>query len=368
MQCLLDEHCKLKLRQVAFAGLALVLLSFRGASAQTVESHDVAPNVAPMCWAPAALAAKDAEQRIQKRVPQAFVPAPTGHLAEFSPRSEHGVVRRVQLPLGKKMVALTFDLCEQANEVSGYQGGIVDFLRANQIKATFFAGGKWMLTHPERAKQLMVDSLFEVGNHTWDHRNLRLTAGRALSDEVQGAQLAYERLRGDLKQCTWPDRSTLADERAGKRLQIFRFPFGACDAKSLDTVANAGLLGIQWDVSSGDPSFGLAPERMARDVLGRVQPGSIVLFHANGRGWHTQSALPAIVAGLKARGYQFATVSELLAAGEPVLATSCYDARPGDTDRYDRWPRLLESQYRTFVNAAAVRPPTRSTHAGPKAR
>src|SRR5262249_9174419 len=68
-------------------------------------------------------------------------------------------------------------------------------------------------------------------------------------------------------------------------------------------------------------------------VLANVQPGSIVLFHANGRGWHTDGALPGIIATLKARGYEFATVSELLAAGEPVVSATCYDSRPGDTDR-----------------------------------
>jgi len=66
-----------------------------------------------------------------------------------------------------------------------------------------------------------------------------------------------------------------------------------------------------------------------------VQPGSIVLFHASGRGWHTDGALPGIIAALKARGYEFVTVSQLLAAGEPVMSATCYDSRPGDTDR---WP------------------------------
>src|SRR4029079_13401684 len=36
-----------------------------------------------------------------------------------------------------------------------------------------------------------------------------------------------------------------------------------------------------------------------------------------------------------AQGYEFATVSELLAAGEPVMSATCYDSRPGDADR---WP------------------------------
>jgi peptidoglycan/xylan/chitin deacetylase (PgdA/CDA1 family) len=332
-----DEYRKMKLQNIVIASLGFGLLAATGptANAQTAEPDD-AP---PMCWAPGALDFRDGEQLVRRGIAQAFVPPPRREAAEFSPRTEHGVVRRVNLPPDKKLIALTFDLCELHFEVAGYQGGIVDFLRKNQIKATFFAGGKWMLTHQERARQMMVDPLFEMANHTWEHRNLRLLAGHALIDEIQGAELAYEQLRDDLKQCTWPDRSTPAYERASKRLALFRFPFGACDAKSLDATAKMGELAIQWDVSSGDPAFGLTPEHMARDVLARVQPGSIVLFHANGRGWHTQGALPMIVAGLKARGYQFTTVSELLAAGEPVFASTCYDSRPGDTDRYDSFFR-----------------------------
>jgi hypothetical protein len=82
---------------------------------------------------------------------------------------------------------------------------------------------------------------------------------------------------------------------------------------------------------AGDPTF-VSALTMARQVLANVQPGSIVLFHANGRGRHTDAALPAIVAALKSQGYQFVTVSELLAAGEPMMTATCYDSRPGDRD------------------------------------
>jgi hypothetical protein len=101
----------------------------------------------------------------------------------------------------------------------------------------------------------------------------------------------------------------------------------------LDEVANQGLLPIQWDVSSGDPAAALSAATMTENVVSSVRPGSIVLFHANGRGYHTDEAIPGIVAALKAKGYEFVTVSELLAAGEPVMSATCYDSRPGDTDQ-----------------------------------
>jgi hypothetical protein len=106
---------------------------------------------------------------------------------------------------------------------------------------------------------------------------------------------------------------------------------------------------------------------LVRDVLAAVHPGSIVLFHANGRGWHTQSALPAIVEGLKAQGYQFVTVSELLAAGEPVVTNVCYDGKPGDTNRYDGLARRLEVQYQAFKNAVAASRPHPPIEAPPAA-
>jgi len=294
-----------------------------------------AADTAPACWRPDDLAQKTGEEHVQKGVRQARIAPPRHALAEFSPIAQRGVVRRVSLPAGKKLIALTFDLCEQPFEIAGYQGGVVDFLRKNEIKATFFMGGKWMLSHRERTQQLMIDPLFEVANHTWEHRNLRVLSGQALTDEIKNAQVAYQQVHAELqtRQCTAPDGGALAP--APKRLGLLRFPYGACSPAALNEVAQQGLLPIQWDISSGDPTFAQSAQALQRQVLSHAQPGSIVLFHANGRGWHTEGALPGIVAGLKAQGYELATVSELLAAGEPVMTETCYDSRPGDTDH---WP------------------------------
>jgi peptidoglycan-N-acetylglucosamine deacetylase len=291
----------------------------------------------PACWTPSELAHRQGEEHVRKGVKQARIAPPQRTLADYSPIPQRGVVRRVKLPAGQKLVALTFDLCEQPSEIAGYQGGMVDFLRQSQVKATFFMGGKWMLSHRDRAQQLITDPLFEVANHGWEHRNLRTLQGKALTDEIKNAQLAYEEVRDEVeaRQCTRPGTTAAAAKQAPKRLGLMRFPYGACNAATLSEAAQQGLLPIQWDVSSGDPTFGVSAHTIERQVLANVQPGSIVLFHANGRGWHTAGALPGIIAALKAQGYAFVTVSELMAAGEPVMAAACYDSRPGDTDR---WP------------------------------
>lgn len=233
-----------------------------------------------------------------------------------------GSIRSVQT--GEKVVALTFDLCESAGEVAGYDAALVDYLRANGVKATFFAGGKWLRSHPEQAGQLLADPRFEIGNHGWRHANLRQASARTLTEEVGLAQAALAALRQNL-----PAQGTTG-------LPLFRFPYGTCSPAALAYVNDQGLAAIQWDVVTGDPDRGMSAAAIARTVLGEVHPGAIVIAHANGRGWHTAAALPLFVPQLRARGYRFVTVSELLALGEPVAANSCFERTPGDSRRYDR--------------------------------
>jgi peptidoglycan-N-acetylglucosamine deacetylase len=327
---------------------SLLACQLIGCATLAFSQNGEAKNV---CWSMSRFNSAPGETFVRRRTRQAFVSPPSEKLEIEAPivRPQVGVVRRVHLPAGaEKLIALTFDLCEVPDEVAGYQGDIVDFLRADKVKATFFAGGKWLLTHQNRAEQLMSDPLFEVANHTWEHRNLRLTSASLLQSEIGFAQLAYDRLRRDLeaKQCIRPGDDRPAVEQVPKHMTLFRFPFGACDVRSLEAAAAAGLIAIQWDVSSGDPWIGESATKMVRDVLGRVHPGSIVLFHANGRGWHTAAAIGPIVRGLRSQNYRLVTVSELLHAGNPVVEQTCYDVKPGDTNRYDGVSRRLEERYR----------------------
>ncbi len=307
------------------------------------------------CFNQADLKGRSEERRIVRNVADAYAPLPVGRLQDQPlPSAWRGVIRRVALPPNVKQIALTFDLCEVANEIAGYDSAIVDYLRALRVRATFFAGGKWIVSHGARARQMLADPLFEVGNHTWEHRNLRLLRGQRLKDEIAGAQLAYSGVYRQLveAQCLAPDRQR---QLPGLSLPpgqpyLLRFPFGACDGESLRAVADAGLLAIQWDVSSGDPSHSVTPEQMAAAVLREARSGSIVLFHANGRGWHTAEALRLIVPRLRAQGYTLVTVTDLLSTpgAKPEFSDTCYDSRPGDTERYDALARHLDRAAAAF--------------------
>lgn len=329
--------------KIALLAVALVTLLFAGGASSADRSA-----LRDRCWSPALLTGTPDEKKITKGVRTFDAPLPAMTLAPFAavPQEWRGAIRRVKLPPGKKLVALTFDMCETPGEVTGYDAALVDTLRAHGIKATFFSGGKWMRSHPERTWQLMADPLFELANHAEAHRNLRLLTGNALREEIEGPQRSYEVQRAALltQACTRGDDGF---QSIPHRMGLFRFPFGACNQASLDAVNDAGLLAIQWDLSLGDPVPAQSAEAIVEAML-RAKPGSIIIGHSNGRGFHTAAALAIALPQMKAKGYEFVTVSELLAQGTPEISATCYNTRPGDTDKYDAFfkPRPAKSEHK----------------------
>jgi peptidoglycan/xylan/chitin deacetylase (PgdA/CDA1 family) len=292
-------------------------------------------------WTTEQLRGTPSDTRIRRlRPPDRRAPEPPGATAErrrAPPEAWPKSIRRVLLWDDARLVALTFDLCERADDVTGYDGAIVDTLRSEAAPATFFAGGKWLRTHPERAMQLIADPLFEIGNHAWTHGNLRVLTGEKAEQQITWPQVEYARLRKALaERATAAGLPTEEIARIPPAPTLFRFPYGVCSRETLEMTARHGLAAIQWDVISGDAKRGMTPAGVTRVVLDSVRPGSIVVFHANGREQGTPMALSDIIRGLRAKGYRMVTVGDLLRAGEPAGADDCYELRPGDNKRYDK--------------------------------
>jgi peptidoglycan/xylan/chitin deacetylase (PgdA/CDA1 family) len=254
------------------------------------------------------------------------------------PEAMRGSIRGVELPPGVKLIALTFDLCETEGSVAGYDGRIVDLLRVEGVKATFFAGGKWMETHQERTAQLIANPNFEIGSHGLRHLDMARLTGDALKDEIALTKAAYIRARRSLtaRQCANPAPN---EKPVPERVTLLRFPYGTCDAEALAAAADQGLYAIQWDLITGDPDPHRSAKAIAETILAKVHPGAIIVAHANGRGRHTADALAIAIPRLKQEGYGFVTVSKLLAAGKPVIAAKCYLNQPGAGPRLARTHR-----------------------------
>jgi len=202
-------------------------------------------------------------------------------------------------------VALTFD----ADMTSGMAGALTSgealsydnvsvrrVLRATHTPATFFLTGLWTQIYPQPAREIAQDPLFEVKEHSYDHPGF-------VQPCFGLAPIAAADKAANLR------RSQFAIAQAtGRTPQYFRFPGGCASAADVQLAANLGLITVHWDVISSDTGQTL-PQLIVRNVLRGTRNGSIIVMHSHGgKAPSTALALPAIITGLKARGFSFVTV------------------------------------------------------------
>ena len=184
-------------------------------------------------------------------------------------------------PRDRKIVALTFD-----DGPSEYTPGFLQVLREKGVHGTFFEIGQEMPGREETMRQILAEGS-EIGDHTMNH--------------VEYPD--YEQIAG---------AASRIEDYTHFKPCLFRPPGGALDAGVLSTAAGLGLRTITWDV---DPMDWSTPGTTAiyDTIVNTTQPGSIILMHdGGGPRDETLAALPQIIDTLRARGYGFETVSELL--------------------------------------------------------
>lgn len=194
-------------------------------------------------------------------------------------------------PSNKRQVALTFDDGPDLE----YTPQILDVLKKNNVKATFFLVGKRAQAHPDVVKR-MVREGHEVGNHSFSHANLPKVSMAAFQKELQQTDKIIRSL-------------------AGYNPKMFRPPYGETNEQQILWLSKNNYTIVNWNVDSLDWK-GLSSGQVRDNVLSAIFPGSIVLQHsAGGNGEDlsgTVKALPQIIERLRADGVQFVTVSKLL--------------------------------------------------------
>ena len=190
-------------------------------------------------------------------------------------------------------VALTFDLCP-VRKGSGYDQPLMDYLITHRIPATFFMSGKWMAKHEPEVGRLLGMGVFEVGTHGEVHAHLPMHDADEQRTEILGPV------------------TTLRDDYAHKAT-LFRPPYGEYNDVTVAVVNKLGLRFIQWNIESGDPAPTLSAEQILTRVAMRAKPGSIIVFHANGKGRQTRRVIEQLTSDILPRkGLRPMTVSELL--------------------------------------------------------
>jgi len=192
-------------------------------------------------------------------------------------------------------VALTFDACATLKGTYGFDREIFNILKNEQLPATIFVSGRWVDTHPEAMTDLVGDPLIEFGDHSYDHPHMARLSPVQVAREI--------------------DLTEAALGHYGRHSVAFRPPFGDWSRRLIEIVGERRIPTVTWDVVSGDPSAKATAAGMIETVVRRARPGSIIIFHINGRGWKTHEALPTIVHSLRERGFRFVQLSTLLATG-----------------------------------------------------
>jgi len=98
----------------------------------------------------------------------------------------------------------------------------------------------------------------------------------------------------------------------GKRTAFFRFPAITYDARTLADAEALGFVVVHYRWEVGDPDPHETPNRIVNETLEGTRPGDILIYHINGRGWHTAEALPRLIAGLQAQSYRFVLLRDYL--------------------------------------------------------
>lgn len=220
-----------------------------------------------------------------------------------------------------KLLALTFDDGPDAT----WTPQILRELEAAHVPATFFVIGENALEHPELLNRIVSDGS-ELGNHTYTHPNLATVSATGTRLELNTTQ-------------------RLVEAYTGRRMTLFRAPyFGDAEPTTTDELGpaleaqQAGYTVVGLHVDAEDwqrPGV----DAIVNQVINQVHQASpdrsanVILLHdGGGNRAQTVAALPRIIDALRAQGYRFVPVSQLIglpqsAAMPPVGANDLWAVR-----------------------------------------
>jgi peptidoglycan/xylan/chitin deacetylase (PgdA/CDA1 family) len=202
------------------------------------------------------------------------------------------VIRAGRAEHAAKEIALTFDagwLYENAKV-------LLNLLAEYHVEATFFARGNWVKDHPELATKI-VKSGHALENHSLTHGHLSTMTDAEIKAEIH--------------------RTTdIIREVTGYQPKLFRPPYGEYDKRILRILREEGYpYTILWSVDSHDWAEELNGVKITKEylidrVLENASDNGIVLMHVGG--YETVNALPEIIRGLRAAGYELVKVQDIL--------------------------------------------------------
>jgi len=190
----------------------------------------------------------------------------------------------------EKLVCFTFD----DGPHPSFTPRLLKLLREQDVKVTFFFIGRNVDICPDIARAALADG-HELANHTYDHIRLTGVPPAVIERELTEGAASIERATG-----VWPI--------------VFRTPGGGYSQEVLSVAQRLGMTMAQWSSNAMDATQANgenpSPDRIYRNVMSTMKPGSIVLLHEPSKG--SLEALPRIIRDLRAQGYRFLTLKEMM--------------------------------------------------------
>ena len=159
---------------------------------------------------------------------------------------------------------------------------ILNVLKEEQVKATFFLVGEQMEKHPELLNQIISEGHI-VANHSYSHKNGWLSNNSTYFNDIEKCQ-------------------KLITEN-----KLFRPPYGKISPLQISHLKKNYKI-ILWDVLSWDFSLYNTPKKVKESVLKNTVSGSIIVFHNNKKSFkNLQPILKESIQELKQKGFSFST-------------------------------------------------------------
>jgi len=187
----------------------------------------------------------------------------------------------------QKVVSLTFDDGPSKNVDE-----ILNILKSENVKATFFLNGSSIEKHMDATVKI-VETGHEIGNHSYLHNRLLLKSYDSIKEEIEKTD--------SLIQIAGYNQEIHFRPPYGKKLFMLPYYLKKNNRKT-----------IMWDVEPESNSVRASnPEEMAKYAIENTRPGSIILLHVMFGNKESMEAVNKIILGLKNKGYEFMTISEL---------------------------------------------------------
>ena len=188
----------------------------------------------------------------------------------------------------KKYIYLTFDEGYEA----GYTSKILDTLKENNVKATFFITAHYLNTQEDLVKK-MIDEGHIIGNHTVNHKSMpTLTEEEIKKEVIDLHQGLYEKFNYEMK--------------------YLRPPKGEFSIYSLEETSKLGYKTVMWSFAYEDWNEEAQPneENAKKKILENVHNGEIMLLHGNSK--TNTNILDEIIKEIKNMGYEFKSLDEFV--------------------------------------------------------